>query len=161
MMGASQGQVPAHLEFAFETKVFFRADRCVFGPVPGGHHQGYTPCIGGEITGPALTGEIVPDSGADYADVRPDGTVVINSHYLLRAEDGTNIYINNRGYLVPSAEGGGEVIGGVRQPAYFRFTPTFIVPEGPLGWLARTVFVGAGRRCTDPDHSIFSYYAVR
>jgi hypothetical protein len=155
------GQVPASLEYVFEMRVFFRPERCIFGPLPGGGSQGYTPCSSGEIYGPRLTGKVVPDSGADFADVRGDGVVVVNSHYMLEADDGTKIYINNRGYLVPSKEGEGEVVNGVRQPAYFKFTPTFIVPAGPHDWMSKTLIVGAGERRADPDHSIFTYYAVR
>jgi hypothetical protein len=160
-MSGALPQVGAELEYIFETKVFFRPERCVFGPLPGGGSQGYTPCSGGEIYGPRLSGKVVPDSGADFADVRADGVIVINSHYLLEADDGTKIYINNRGYLVPAKDGEGQVVNGVRQPAYFRFTPTFIVPAGPHAWLGRTLIVGAGERRTGPDHSIFTYYAVR
>ena len=104
---------------------------------------------------------MVPHSGADYATVRPDGVIELNAHYMLKADDGTLIYINNRGYIVPPAEGAGVANEqGLVQPAYFRFTPTFRVPEGPHGWMARTVFVGAGERRRDPDHSLFRYYAV-
>ncbi len=155
------GQVSARLEYVFETRVFFRPERCVFGPRPGGGSQGYTPCSGGEIYGPKLSGRVVPDSGADFADVRGDGTIVIKSHYLLEADDGTKIYINNNGYLVPASKGEAKIVNGTPQPAYFRFTPTFIVPAGPQEWLGRTLFVGAGERRSDPDHSIFTYYAVR
>lgn len=155
-----EGQVPASLEYVFEMRVEFRPERCVFGPLPGGGSQGYTPCSGGTIYGPRLNGRIVPDSGADFADVRGDGTIVINSHYLLETEDGTKIYINNRGYLSPAVKGQAEVVEGTPQPSYFRFTPTFVVPAGPHEWLGRTLFVGAGQRRSDPDHSIFTYYAV-
>ena len=160
-MDRNDPQVPANLEYAFETRVFFRAERCVFGPLPGGGSQGYTPCSGGEIYGPRLSGKVVPDSGADYADVRGDGAIVINSHYLLEADDGTKIYLNNRGYLIPAPKGEAKIVNGMPQPAYFRFTPTFVVPAGPHEWLGRTLFVGAGERRSKPDHSIFTYYAVR
>ena len=46
-------------------------------------------------------------SGADYATVRADGVVDFNAHYLLQADDGTYIYIVNRGYL-KAAPGGGQ-----------------------------------------------------
>jgi hypothetical protein len=98
-------QVPAHLDYVFEMRVDFRPERCLFGPLPGGGSQGYTPCAGGTIYGPRLSGRVVPDSGADYATVRGDGTIIINSHYLLEADDGTKIYINNNGYLVPAKPG--------------------------------------------------------
>ena len=32
--------------------------------LPGGGAQGYTPCSGGTIYGPRLSGKVVPDSGA-------------------------------------------------------------------------------------------------
>lgn len=160
-MSDERAKVGAALEYVFETKVFFRPERCVFGPLPGGGSQGYTPAAGGEIYGPRLSGKIVPDSGADFAEVRGDGVIVINSHYLIEADDGTKIYLNNRGYLVPAKEGEAQVVDGTRQPAYFRFTPTFVVPTGPHEWLGRTLIVGAGERHSNPDHSIFTYYAVR
>ena len=153
-------QVAAGLTFAFEMRVNFRPERCTIGPLAGGGTKGYTPCADGTIYGPMLQGRVIPDSGADFADVRGDGVIVIKSHYMLEADDGTKIYINNNGYLVPAPAEGGEIIAGVKQPAYFRFNPTFVVPAGPHEWMGRTVFVGAGQRRTNPDHSIFTYYAV-
>ena len=150
----------ATLDLAFEMRVEFTDDRCTFGPLPGGHSQGYTPTSGGLIYGPRLQGRIVPFSGADFATVRPDGVIEINSHYLLETDDGTNIYIRNQGYLVMAKPGEGALVDGTPQPAYFRFSPTFRVPAGPHDWLARTVILGAGERRSDPDHSIFRYYAV-
>lgn len=148
------------LEHVFDVRVDFTADRCVFGPLPGGAMQGYTPASGGRIEGPRLRGRVVPHSGADFATVRADGVVVLNAHYLLEADDGTKIYINNRGYIVPAKPGEGVTAHGMVQPAYFRFTPTFTVPEGPHDWLGRTVILGTGERRADPDHSIFRYFAV-
>jgi hypothetical protein len=152
----------ARLQHAFDVTVFFGKERAVFGPLPGGASQGYTPPIKGVIEGPMLNGTVVPRSGADYATVRPDGVIELNAHYLLKADDGTLIYIQNTGYLVRAPEGKGKPNEqGVPQPAYFKFTPKFRVPEGPHDWLARTVIVGSGERRTDPDHSVFRYYAVR
>ena len=93
------------LEHAFDIKVEFDDNRCIFGPLPGGHSQGYTPTTGGRIYGPRLSGRVVPNSGADFATVRPDGVIEINSHYLLAVDDGTKIYICNRGYLVMAKPG--------------------------------------------------------
>ncbi len=148
------------LEHAFDVRVDFTADRCTFGPLPGGASQGYTPASGGVISGPRLSGRVIPHSGADYATVRADGVIELNAHYLMEADDGTKIYINNRGYIVPAKPGEAVMLNGTPQPAYFRFTPTFKVPAGPHDWLARTVILGAGERRSDPDHSIFRYFAV-
>lgn len=142
------------LEHVFDIEVLFGADRGIYGPLPGGSSQGYTPAIGGTISGPRLWGTVIPQSGADYATVRTDGVIELHAHYLLEADDGTRIYIENRGYLVRSKP-------GEAQPSYFRVTPYFRVPEGPHDWLARTVIVGGGERRTTPDRTLFRYYALR
>ena len=127
------------LEHVFDIVVEFGADRTTFGPLPGGDQQGYTPPIGGTITGPRLNGIVVPRSGADYAIVRSDGVLELEAHYMLQADDGTLIYIVNRGYLVRAPEGTGEKNDqGMVQPAYFRCTPIFRVPAVRMtGWPVR------------------------
>ncbi len=150
------------LEHVFDITVFFGADREIFGPMPGGGSQGYTPAIGGLISGPRLSGKVVPHSGADYAVVRDDGVIELKAHYLLEADDGTKIYIQNLGYLIPSTDDNSELNDqGLKQPSYFRMTPYFRVPKGKHDWLTRTCIVGGAERRTDPDHSFFRYYAVR
>ena len=141
------------LEHVFDIEVMFGADRVIFGPLPGGGNQGYTPAIGGTISGSRLSGIVVPHSGADYALVRDDGTIELSAHYLLQADDGTKIYIQNRGYLVRARP-------GEAQPSYFRLTPYFRVPAGPHDWLSRSVIVGGGERLTNPDRSLFRYYLL-
>jgi hypothetical protein len=156
------------LAHVFDVRVDFGADRTIW-PAPGGLQQGYTPAIGGVIEGPRLRGRVVPHSGADFALVRGDGVVELNAHYLLEADDGALIYIHNRGYIVPAGASLAATKASVKkaaraaatpQPAYFRFTPTFRAPPGPHDWLSRTVIVGGGERRSNPDHSIFRYYAV-
>ncbi len=156
------GFADVSLEHVFDITVYFGADREIFGPLPGGGSQGYTPAIGGLITGPRLAGKVVPHSGADYATVREDGVIELKAHYLLEADDGAKIYIQNLGYLIPStAEDARTNEQGLRQPAYFRVTPYFRAPKGKHDWLMRTCIVGGAERRTDPDHSFFRYYAVR
>lgn len=142
------------LEHVFDIEVLFGADRAIYGPLPSGSSQGYTPAIGGTISGPRLSGSVVPHSGADYATVRIDGVIELKAHYMLEAADGTRIYIENRGFLVrPEA--------GSPQPSYFRLTPYFRLPQGPHDWLERTVIVGGGERRTGPDRTLFRYYALK
>jgi hypothetical protein len=151
----------ARLQHVFDVHVEFGKDRTIFGPLPGGYSQGYTPPLRGTISGPKLSGTVVPHSGADYAAVRPDGVVELNAHYLLKADDGALIYIENRGYLVMAGDKGKPNEQGLPQPHYFKFSPRFRVAVGPHDWLMRTVIVGSGERRKDPDHSIFRYYAVK
>ena len=160
--------VALKLEHVFDVRIDFH-ERHVFGPLPGGGSQGYTSVKHGVVEGPRLTGRVVDYSGADWALVRTDGVVELNAHYLLEAIDGTLIYIRNLGYVYGARSGagaaGGAAPAGTAPPSapaagYFRCTPYFRAPQGPHEWLNRTVIVGGGERRTNPDHSLFRYYAV-
>ena len=116
--------------------------------------RGYVPPSSGEIFGPRLQGKVVPYSGADYARFKSLAQGIdINTHYMLRADDGAWIYIHNIGYLHHDKD--------PKKPTYFRMTPYFDAPKGPHEWLARTVILGTGERRSNPDHSLFTYYAVK
>ena len=138
------------------------------GPVSGGGQVGYTSVgTGCTVSGPRLNGILVDHSGADWPMVRSDGVVELNAHYMIQADDGALIYIRNLGYVHGPLRAPGQ--GPDEAPAlapYFRCTPYFRAPEGPHGWLNRTVIVGVGQRVPkvtpeDPaDHSLFRYYAV-
>jgi hypothetical protein len=139
------------LEFVFSARVFFR-DRVYFPDTPSGK-RGYVSVKGGDFEGPRIKGKVVPHSGADWALIRRDGVFHLNAHYMLEADDGTPIYIQNLGYVQHEPAGGG--------PPYFICTPVFDTRPGPHDWLARTVVLGCGERKTDPDHTVFHYWAVR
>jgi len=140
------------LVHAFDVRMNFHK-RIIFGPVSGGARQGYVAFKDGIVRGPKLNGKLLEYSGADYAVVRADGVVETNAQYLLEADDGAPIYIQNRGYIYntqPNSPG----------PAYFRCTPYFRAPVGKHDWLNRTVIVGGGERHENPDYTIFRYYCV-
>jgi Protein of unknown function (DUF3237) len=148
-------EIPAiELEYAFSVRIDFKERHLWQTPVG---KRGWVPATGGEIWGPRLQGRVVPYSGADYADAYG-----LNAHYVLEAADGSLIYIHNRGYL---RQADGESFPQNPKPArdsesYFRITPQFDAPAGPHDWLNRTVIVGTGQRHAEPDHTIFTYYAV-
>ncbi len=138
------------LEHAFDVRIDFH-QRFLFGPVYSDTKHGYTSVKTGTVSGPRLNGKVLDYSGADWPVVRADGVVELNAHYMLEADDGTPIYIRNMGYVYsPKAD----------RPGYFRCTPYFRAPAGPHEWLNRTVIVGGGERHTNPDHTLFRYYAV-
>jgi hypothetical protein len=143
------------LEYVFQIRINFE-ERVSF-QTPNGR-RAYVPAISGVIEGPRLQGIVVPHSGADYA-----GNGRLNAHYMLKASDGTMIYINNTGYLYPvdgkPIDRNDPSWGGDRE-FYFRCTPVFDTPVGPHDWLTRTVIVGTGKRHAKPDYTIFTYYAV-
>jgi hypothetical protein len=151
------------LEHAFDIKMFFDQRR-LFGPIHGDVRHGYTSVKHGVVSGPRLNGKLVEASGADWPVVRGDGIIELNAHYMLEADDGTQIYIRNMGYVYGSM----TPIPSTDNPEgrYFRCTPYFRAPQGPHEWLNRTVVVGCGERRPfvnegdEPDHSLFRYYAV-
>jgi Protein of unknown function (DUF3237) len=166
-MMADDDALALRWEHAFDIRINFDR-RWTLGPIYGGGHQGYTSigegCV---VTGPRLSGTLVDYSGADWPVVRHDGVVELNAHYMIRADDDTLIYIRNLGYVHGPLRAYGQ--GPDEDPAippYFRCTPYFRAPEGPHGWLNRTVIVGVGQRRPklapedEPDHSLFRYYAV-
>lgn len=146
---------PIKLEYVFQIKIDF-SERVSF-QTPNGR-RAYVPAVSGLVEGPRLQGIVVPHSGADYA-----GNGRLNAHYMLKASDGTMIYINNTGYLYPAdgrpIDRNDPSWGGDRE-FYFRITPVFDTPVGPHDWLTRTVIVGTAQRHAKPDYTIFTYYAV-
>ena len=164
------GDVPViGLRHAFSVSIFFK-ERVNIASVRG---RVFVPAVGGEVWGPRLQGRVVPYGGADFA---LGG--LLDAHYMLEASDGALIYINNRGFMrqvgvapaarpVPAPLASGEALDQRMQgtaladvPLRMRLTPTFDAPEGPHGWMNRTLFVGHGARFVNPDHTIFTYHEV-
>lgn len=153
---------PLKTEYAFSVKLEF-ANRQRFGPVPGGGLVGFVGIAGGVIEGPRLQGRALPASGGDFAEIREDGVVEFNAHYLFEASDGTPIYVYNTGYgRVPplKLKPGEQFDASELVEHYFRVTPKFRAPNGPHDWLNRTVLIGSGERKRDPDHTVFHYHVV-
>lgn len=115
----------------------------------------------GTFEGPRIGGRVLPASGADWPLMRPDGVIDFDARYMLEAEDGTPIYMQNRGFRW----GPPEVMQALREHKpvdtslyYMRTCPKFDVPEGPHDWLSRHVFVGIGDKT--PEGNAIHYYQV-
>ena len=148
------------LEFVFRITLKL-GTRTKLGPIPTGGMRGFVAAAGGRIEGPRLNGRVVPNSGGDWALYRPDDTVAFSAHYMLEADDGTQIYMRNSGYRhAPAAVARRmEALEPVDPSEYYmRLAPSFDAPVGPHDWLTRTVIVGCAQR--HADHSVFHYYAV-
>ncbi|MDT8398960.1 MAG: DUF3237 family protein [Pseudomonadales bacterium] len=138
----AQADIPViELEYAFSIRINTGDSVFFQGPM---RSRSYEPVAGGEIFGPRLQGRVVAGSGADFAS-----NGMLDAHFMLQAADGTWIYVNQLGYE-HAAEG---------EP-YFRVTPYFDTPTGPHDWLGKTVFVGTGIRGVEPDHILYTYYAL-
>ena len=154
------GPVKPTLEFVFRIKMLLGI-RQKLGPLPTGGLRGFVSAAGGTIEGPRLQGKVVANSGGDWAMYRPDHAVTFNARYMLEADDGTQIYMQNRGYrhAPPETAARMEALEPVDPTMYYmRVAPTFETPAGKHDWLMRTIIVGSAQR--HADHSIFDYYAV-
>lgn len=154
---------PPHLslEFAFRIRLKLGI-RQKIGEIPSGGVRGFVSAAGGVIEGPRLNGIVVPNSGGDWALYRKDDTVTFQAHYMLEADDGTQIYMRNNGYrhAQPDVAHRQETLQPVDFSEYYmRLSPTFDTPIGKHDWLTRHVIVGCGER--HPEFSIFHYYIVK
>lgn len=114
------------------------------GRSPGGERL-HIPIAGGSVTGPRLTGSILP-GGSDWPLVRPDGTSEISAVYTIVAADGTPILVRNAGLRVSAPEVTRRLRAGepvAPSEYYFRATPRFEAPDGPHAWLNDRIFVAS------------------
>lgn len=139
-------------EFAFELRASVDAVQEV-GETPAGRRR-FIPITGGTFEGPKLKGVVLP-GGADAQVIRSDGVTDLVARYTLKVEDGTLIYVVNRGLRHSSPEIMQRLMRGETvDPAsyYFRTTPSFEVAPGPHDWLNRSIFIGTGARYAAEVH---------
>ncbi len=158
----AQDLTPPTLVFAFRIVLRFdTGPRLRFEPAFRAGRRGFVAVQGGEISGPKLTGLVLPQSGGDWPWFWPGGLVDFEAHYQLEASDGTPIYIHNQGIAWSAPQVLARIEAGepvAPEDTYCRLTPRFEAPAGPHEWLNRTVFIGTGER--RGAHSVFDYYAV-
>jgi Protein of unknown function (DUF3237) len=116
----------------------------------------------GTIEGPLLRGRVIPMSGGDFPLVRADGVIDFDARYLLEAEDGTVIYMQNRGFrwaMTPEiAEKMSRDEPVAHEDYYMRVLPKFDVPEGPHAWMGKHVFIGVAEKV--PGANRIHYFVV-
>ena len=120
------------------------------GPTPNGVRM-IMPVVGGSFEGPMMSGRVL-NSGADWALLRPDGSVALDVRCALETEDGASIYATYGGrIIIPDAVA--ERFGNPDQvedvsPAdyYFRITPYYETSSERYAWLNNVVAVGVGKR---------------
>lgn len=116
----------------------------------------------GTVAGPRLNGRVVPMSGGDFPLLRPDGVIDFDARYLLEADDGAIIYMQNRGYRWPHSAEIGERMAR-NEPVdhndyYMRLSPKFDAPAGPHEWMAKHIFVGVAEKI--PRANRIHYFVV-
>ncbi len=150
---------PPGLVFAFELRA--KVDNpVVIGQVPHGLRR-IVAITGGTVRGPQMNGVVVPNSGADWQLIQPDGFSELDTRYTLRSDKGELVYVQNVGIRHAPPEvmkrlNAGEVV----DPAlvYFRTVPKFETTAPGLQWLVRNVFVGVGER--SPNEVIIRFYRL-
>lgn len=119
------------VEFAFAARVLLEPTQEV-GRTPYGMRR-RVPIIGGTVEGPRLTGAVIA-GGADWQLQRADDMTVIEADYMIRASDGAQIHVYNRGLSNSRVKGAAT--------RYLRTVPQFEAPVGPHDWLNQSIFLG-------------------
>lgn len=147
------------LEYAFTARVEV-APPLELGELGEGRRR-FIAITGGKVSGPMLTGEVLP-GGGDWQTILPGGLTQVEARYFLKAADGTVIEVENSGVRVAEPAVIERLARGEEvDPSsyYFRTTPKFAVRAGPHDWLRRSTFVARGIR--KPDHVLVDFYVVR
>ena len=85
------------LEFAFSISITLTKPYWI-KPSARGDTRAAIYAADGVVEGPRLNGRVVPMSGGDFPLSRPNGVIDFDARYLLEADDGAIIYLENRGY---------------------------------------------------------------
>ena len=129
-----------------------------------GQGQGGTrriiPIIGGQVSGPAFSGEIM-NVGADWQTTFASGLAELDTRYAFRTDDGAVIEIRNFGYRHGPAHVMQKVAAGedVDPSQYYMRTHARLETGHPdYQWVNNTLFVGVGGRLK--SSVMLSLYAV-
>jgi len=109
------------------------------------------PITGGTITGPRLSGRVIP-GGADYQIIESPTFTRLEAKYVLETDDGDRAFIDNRGIRTGSADDVRRLAEGLPvDPAkiYFRSVAQFETAADSLAWLQEKIFIGVGSRYPD------------
>ena len=119
------------------------------------------PIVGGRITGPEFTGEIL-NVGADWQTIFSSGVAELDTRYAMETDDGAIIEIINYGFRhgpdeVMAAVARGETVS----PAdyYMRTHARLETGDARYDWVNKTLFTGVGARLAAAVQ--LSLYAIR
>jgi hypothetical protein len=106
------------------------------------------PIIGGTVEGPRLKGRIRP-AGADFQIIRSCGVTELVARYVIEAEGGVLIYVENSGLR----HGPPELMAKLRRgesvdptQIYFRTVPRFETASPDYAFLTRHIFIASAAR---------------
>ena len=139
------------LEFLFEARVQLHLPPMDLGAVPDGNRVIFL-VKGGTFEGPHLSGRVVPDAGADWIRIRPDGVGLLDVRFCLETHDNALIYAHWQGRTWSAPEDS-EYAYDVTKPDdpggawryYFRSAPFFETSDPRYAWLNNIVSVAKSR----------------
>ena len=153
------------LEFLFEARVKLHLPAMDVGPTSEGQRVIYL-IKGGAFEGPHLRGRVVPDAGADWIRIRPDGSGVLDVRFCLETHDNALIYVfwHGRFWSAPEDAAYAFDVEKADDPAgawryYFRTSPQFETGDARYGWLNNIIAVTKSR--TGEGGPIHRAFAVK
>ncbi len=105
------------------------------------------PIAGGTVSG-RIEGRVI-SAGADYQLFRIDRPTELVAKYAFETDDGSNVYVENRGIRSAPSETKERLRDGDPvdpDEVYFQSTPEFETADPDLEWLTQNVFVASGIR---------------
>jgi hypothetical protein len=103
---------------------------------------------GGLASGPRLKGRIL-SGGADFQIIRPNGLTELHARYVIEADDGALIYLENNGIRFGSLEDIARLKRGEPVPPeriYFKAVPRFETSAPAYRWMMEAIFLCTGIR---------------
>ena len=165
---AGRTSVPAHTaRFAFEPEFLFRVtapiepDANPVGETPEGLRMMFAIGRGGNVDGPALTGEIL-HRGGDWMRIRPDGVGIAAIDALIKPVDGGVVLTEYSG-IVDFGPDGYRMLaaGGGPKRAPIRLAPRYLTAEPHLRWLNRLQCFAVGEVNLERYLVEYDLYAMR
>lgn len=130
------------------------------GETTPGRRRRTIPITGGRFAGERLRGVVLP-GGADWQELLPDGTALIDTRYALRTDEGDLVDVRTRGSRTGPPEVLEALLRGEEPPprAYaFRLAVEFASAAPGLGWLNGLAIVGSAVR--RPAGVVYDAYVV-
>ncbi|MEO1039396.1 MAG: DUF3237 domain-containing protein [Pseudomonadota bacterium] len=154
---------PPELAFLFEARVKLHLPATTLGRTPSGDRAIFF-VKEGMFEGPQLRGRVMPNSGADWITIRPDGSGVLDVRFCLETDDNALLYLHWHGrYWAPpehaayalDVEKPDDPDGAWRY--YFRTSPQFETSDPRYAWLNNTVAISKSRTGDGgPIHRVFA-----
>ena len=150
-----------HCEYAFTISIDLDGLRWI-EPSVLGNTRAVIYAASGTVEGPRLNGKVIPMSGGDFPLQRPNGVIDFDARYMLEADDGAVIYMQNRGYRWARSPDIAERMAR-NEPVdanayYMRVSPRFEAPAGPHEWMSQHMFVGVAEKI--PNANRIHYFVV-